>query len=109
MTIGDRIKHRRKALGLNQEELGMRLGYKKAAVCRLETEESNLRTERLLKISKALETTPGYLMGWDNGSIDAIVESSEEDAEFLSIYNSLDCASRHLLLEVARRIYGSTN
>ncbi len=63
MKIGERIKQRRQALGLTQEELGMRLGYKKSAVCRLEKENINIGTDRLLRIAKALETSHEYLMG----------------------------------------------
>ena len=57
MTVGERIRLRRKELKLTQDELGQRLGLKKSAVCRLEREENNITTDRIAKIAKALDTT----------------------------------------------------
>ena len=45
MTVGERIRLRRKELKLTQDELGQRLGLKKSAVCRLEREENNITTD----------------------------------------------------------------
>ena len=64
MTVGERIKERRIELGLTQEELGKRMGYGKSAVCRVEKEGNNITSNRVEKFAKALECTPGYLMGW---------------------------------------------
>ncbi len=67
MTIGERIKHRRIELGLSQEELAKRLGNKsRASVCTVEKDKEDLTTDRIRKYAKALETTPAYLMGWDD-------------------------------------------
>jgi repressor LexA len=66
MTIGDRIRERRKELGLTQGDLAKRMGYKtKSAICKAETVEFNPTTDRVIEFSKALETTPAYLMGWE--------------------------------------------
>jgi transcriptional regulator with XRE-family HTH domain len=64
MTVGERIRERRIELKLTQEELGKRLGYGKSAVCRVEKEGNNITSNRIEKFAKALECTPGYLMGW---------------------------------------------
>lgn len=67
MTIGERIKHRRIELGLSQEDLAKRLGNKsRASVCTVEKDKEDLTTDRIRKYAKALETTPAYLMGWDD-------------------------------------------
>ena len=67
MTIGDRIKNRRKFLQMSAEELAKRIGKDRSTVFRYEKGDiENLPLDILEPIAKALETTPQYLMGWDN-------------------------------------------
>lgn len=68
MTVGDRIRDRRKSLKLTQEELGKKLGWGRSAVCRVEKEGNNITTDRIAKIAKALNCTPSYLMGWSTSA-----------------------------------------
>lgn len=66
MTVGDRIKERRIELGLTQEELAKRLGYKgRTSVCVVETGGDNVTTTKVKKFAEALNVTPAYLMGWE--------------------------------------------
>lgn len=66
MTIGDRIKKRRLELGLSQEELAFKLGYKsRSSINKLECSR-NLPLTKVEKMATALECTPSYLMGWDD-------------------------------------------
>lgn len=78
MTVGDRIRDRRKELGLTQGELGKRLGWGKSAVCRVEKEGNNITTDRITRIAQALSCSPAYLMGWT------------KNPGQLSIYDALD-------------------
>ena len=65
MTIGERIKLRRKELGLTQTELAERMGLtSKTTICKAETKDFNPTMDRVKEFAKALETTPGYLLGW---------------------------------------------
>lgn len=65
--LGKRIKKRRIELNLTQEELAQRMGYKsKAAICKVESGEDNITSDRIRKFSDALETTPAVLMGWED-------------------------------------------
>lgn len=64
--IGERIKNRRKELGLSQEELAKKMGLKsKSTICKVETGGDNLTSTIVKKYAKALDTTPSYLMGWN--------------------------------------------
>jgi transcriptional regulator with XRE-family HTH domain len=66
MTIGSRIKQRRLALGLTQSELAQRLGLKsKVSISTVENDKEDLTTDRIRKFAEALDTTPAYLMGWE--------------------------------------------
>lgn len=67
MTIGERIKAKRKELGLSQEELAHRLGNKsRASVSTVEHDKEDLTTTRIAAYAEALECTPACLMGWED-------------------------------------------
>ena len=67
MNIGERIKQRRLELGLSVDELASKLGKNRATVYRYENNEiENLPITLISVLAKALETTPSYLMGWDD-------------------------------------------
>lgn len=65
MLIGDRIKHRRKQIGLSAETVAARLGVSPGTVYRYESSEiMNMKADKLAPIAEILMTTPAYLMGW---------------------------------------------
>jgi transcriptional regulator with XRE-family HTH domain len=69
MTIGERIKKRRLELGLSADEVAEKLNKNRATVYRYESSYiEKLPTTVLEPLSKALRTTPAYLMGWANES-----------------------------------------
>ena len=69
MTTGERIKKRREELGLTQLALALRMGYKsRAAICNVEKDKEDLTTARIRKFADALDTTPAYLMGWEDAA-----------------------------------------
>lgn len=73
--IGDRIKMRRQELGLTQEELAKRMGYKsKSTVNKVETGKNDVNQSTAVKYTEALNTTVAYLMGWETLS-DKIMET----------------------------------
>lgn len=69
MTIGERIKKRRKELNLSVDKLADILNKNRATIYRYESDEiENLPLSILEPLAKALHTTPEYLMGWDKNS-----------------------------------------
>ncbi len=65
--IGIRIKRRREALEMSQEELAIKVGYKsRSSINKIELGERDLTQKKIMLFAKALETTPSYLMGWDD-------------------------------------------
>ena len=65
MTSNIRIKLRREQLNMGQDELAQILGYKdKSAICRIETGRNHVKLDMIMAFSKALKTSPAYLMGW---------------------------------------------
>ena len=67
MNVGERIRERRKELNISVDELATRLNKNRTTVYRYEKGDiENLPIDVLDPLAKALETTPAYLMGWDN-------------------------------------------
>ena len=66
MKIGLRIKQRRKELRMSADDLGKRLGKDRSTIYRYENGDiENLPLDILSPIAAALDTTPQYLMGWE--------------------------------------------
>ena len=66
MTIGERVKKLRTEKGMTQEELAGKLGYKsKSSVTHIENGRDIPRS-MIVKLADILETTPSYLMGWED-------------------------------------------
>jgi len=64
MNVGERIKQRRLELGLSQDELAKKVGYKsRSSINKIELSR-DLPLKKVELMAKALDTTPGYLMGW---------------------------------------------
>lgn len=63
--IGKRIRTRREELGMTQEELALKLGYKsKTTIAKIENGTNDIVQSKVIEFAHVLETTPAYLMGW---------------------------------------------
>lgn len=66
-TLNQNIKNRRIELNMTQEELALKTGYKsKSAISKIELGNRDLSQSQISVFAKALNTTPGYLMGWQD-------------------------------------------
>ena len=64
MTIGQRVKIRREELGMSQEELAKKIGYKsKSSINKIELGFRVLTQSKIKAIADALDTTPST--SWD--------------------------------------------
>ncbi len=71
ITLYDRIKARREQLNMSQEELACKLGYKsRSSINKIEKGENDIPQSKIIAFAKALDTTPGALMGWDEDVLD---------------------------------------
>lgn len=65
-SVGERIREKRESLGMSQEELAKKLGYKsRSSINKIEADARNLTQSKIKSIADALQTTPSYIMGWD--------------------------------------------
>ena len=66
LEIGERIKIQREKLKMSQDELAKRIGYKsRSSINKIELGHYNLTQSKIKAIADALETTPAYIMGWE--------------------------------------------
>lgn len=64
--IGKRIREKREAIGMTQEELASKLGYKnKSSIAKIETGANDIIQSKVVEFANILGTTVAYLMGWD--------------------------------------------
>ena len=67
MNLYDRIKARRLELRLSQDELAQKLGYKsRSTINKIEMGKNDITQSKIKAFAEALETTPSYLMGWED-------------------------------------------
>lgn len=68
-TIYDRIRERRIQLGLSQEDLAIKMGYKsRSTINKIESGAVDIARNKIEKFAEVLNTTPAYLMDWNDMS-----------------------------------------
>lgn len=105
-NVGKNIAAARKRLGITQEELAVRVGYKtKSAINKIELGVRELPQKKIVAFANALDVTPGCLMGWDE-EIKKDREATEErhfavlmDEDFVGMFDEF-----HMLDEKMRKI-----
>lgn len=71
MTVAERIKRRRESLGISQTALADTIGITKQQMYKYENGIiTNIPSNRIESIAAALNTSPSYLMGWDDAHAD---------------------------------------
>ena len=82
MKLGDKVKKRREELGLSQEELAFKMGYKsRTSINKIEKGRA-ISQKIIYRLSEVLEVTPAYLMGWEE---DPVQEQKKEAAQMDSL------------------------
>lgn len=95
-SIGCRIRKRREELEMSQDELAKRLGYKsRSSIAKIEKDGRELPQKKIAVIANVLQTTPSYIMGWEEmqkkaDTITDVVLRMKKDSEFLSLVEKLN-------------------
>lgn len=115
MTVGERIKSKRVELGLSQDELAKRCGYKsRSSINKIELSR-DLPLRKVVQMAKALGCSATYLMGWEEESkyshIDtaAVAEMMLEPSnkELIGIINEMNLSQKKELLHYANFLLNS--
>ena len=95
--IGKNIQAARKRMGLTQEELATRMGYKsKSTINKIEMGINDIPQSKIMKFAEVLGTSPAALMGWvdektsaKNADLVQVVAKLRKDPEFFEVVSML--------------------
>ena len=114
MNIGQRIKNRRKELKMSADELAKRLGKDRSTIYRYEKGDiENMPLDILEPIAKALNTSPSYLMGWENSIQTQPVATAElhfemiaddDLSEIFADFRTLDARERQIVKDLVHSL-----
>lgn len=101
MTTGEKIRQRRKALGLTQTELGEKLGVQKNAVSKWETGRvDDIPGSKIRAMAELFGVSPSYLIDEDGGGVgfDDFTYAMQNETK------DLTATDKQLLLSMARQL-----
>ena len=110
MHIGEKIKERRESLGMSQDDLAERMGYKsRSTIAKIEKGVNDVTQTNIVKFAEILKTTPAFLMGWEeeqqkNDIITDVIIRLRTDADFLSVVESLNRLDQDKILGVKQML-----
>jgi len=109
-SIGSNIRSIRLSIGMTQEELASRMGYKsKSTINKIELGKNDIPQSKIKKFAEVLGTSPSVLMGWDkvqknNDILSDIIVRMRTDSEFLSLVTALNSLDEAKLLGVKQML-----
>ncbi len=105
-NIGQRIKRKREDQKLSLQFVADKLDVNRSSVMRWENGETNrIKLPMLERLAQILQTTPGYLMGYEEEDKHSLYTSGQcvapESACMLPVWKSLPCLEHHTEQNVA--------
>ena len=99
--LGERLKTLRNRKNYTQKTLSELTGISQQAIIRYEkTEENNIKIDNLNKLAEALNTTPDYLLGYSNISINDFYSENEEAKIKVPVYGRIPAGTPIEALQV---------
>lgn len=106
--IGIKIKARREQLGMSQDELAEKMGYKsRSTIAKIEKGVNDVYQGNIVKFAEVLNTSIAYLMSWDEEAINAISSAHDESMEDLASLDAeiaLDKEERNMIQENRKKL-----
>lgn len=97
MNFQEKIKDLREKNGLTLQEIADKVGVSKPTVLRWENGEiKNLKKDKIKSLATALNTTPAYLMGWEqeNDELEEYLQYLRTRPEMKMLFNITKNASK---------------
>lgn len=105
-TRGQRVRQKRKALGMTQHDLAKRAGVEQPTISDLERDVTqSVSAATMLRVAAVLETNPHYLMT-GRGDPDAMLPEGSS-AQLLEIFSSLTPTNQAAALAAASALLDS--
>ncbi|MBN7773174.1 helix-turn-helix domain-containing protein [Clostridium aminobutyricum] len=108
MQISERIKNRRKELGLSAEAVAERIGVSPATIYRYESADiMNMGIDKLIPLAEALHTTPIYLMLGEEVPLQqrepsGTVEISETEKQLNELFHGCTTDEQEKIIQYAK-------
>lgn len=94
MTIGERIKQLRTQLNYSQVQFADMINVSKQTLYKYENNIiTNIPSDKIELVAKYCNTTPGYIMGWD----DTNISLSDQEKELITKYRQADDVDREMV------------
>lgn len=104
LNVGKNILAARKRLGLTQEELAARVGYKtKSAINKIELGIRDLPQKKIAAFAEALDMTPGQLMGWDEKPAEELQDMGALAAQLLLDPAAMEVMQKFMAMDESDR------
>ena len=89
MELYKRIKARREELGMSQEGLATKLGYKsRSTINKIEMGKNDITQSKIIAFANALQTTPSYLMGLDERKTETYTDDKFQNPNITEDYTT---------------------
>lgn len=92
MKVNEIIRKRRKELGLTLREVAEKLGVSESLISRYESNDvKNMGIDKLIPLAKVLDTTPAFLMGWEDKKEkeNINIDTATTDYMMIPLYSSI--------------------
>lgn len=91
MSVGDRVREKRKSKGWTLEKLAEQIGSSKSYIWEIENNKKSTSAEKLMEIATALQTTTDYLLGGSDYIMQENANSEEgaRDSAFYRKYSQM--------------------
>ena len=112
-VLGKNILHRRKELGMTQEELARELGYKsKSTINKIELGINDVQQSKIAGFAEVLHTTSAYLMGWTEESKKenpGALKLTDRETKMVELFRNVPDNLQQLVLEILFALGGKSN
>lgn len=99
MTKGERLRKRREQLGLSQTEVANSVNVSKQTLYKYENDiVTNIPSDKIEALARKLETTPEFLMGWEEPSNESKIMMIGGNARYLPVFAESDDIEKALEL-----------
>ena len=119
MTIGEKIKERRKELGWSLRELSDRMGYANhSTIARIESGAVDIPQSKVVKFAEVMGTSVAYLMDWEEkiekdpiGMVERHFEiiTDEDISDIFDDFKTLDPTQKKLVKDLVHSLAETKN
>lgn len=105
VSIGEKIRIRREELGMSQDELADKMGYKsRSTIAKIEKGVNDVVQTNIVKFAKVLNTSVAYLMGWEEENEKTTDEYILTDGEknLIQLFRAIPDDKKQMAIEMLK-------